>query len=73
MRFDNDEVYRLFRQSHKELYEDLWQLIERRESRLSWRWLGDHSAEGVAEYAFEDVSKVTITASGPNPNGGIHR
>jgi hypothetical protein len=58
MRFDSDEVYHLFRQSHKELYEDLWQLIERRESRLCWRWLGDHSAEGVAQYAFEHDGNV---------------
>jgi len=53
MGFDGDAVYRLFRQSHKDLYQDLWQLIERRETRLCWRWLGDHNAEGFAEYAFD--------------------
>ena len=53
MAHGTDEEYRLFRQSHKELHADLWRLIERRESRLCWRWLGDHDSEGHAQYGFE--------------------
>jgi len=53
MAHGTDEEYRLFRQSHKELHKDLWQLIEKRGSRLCWRWLGDHDSEGYALYSFE--------------------
>jgi hypothetical protein len=53
MGYDTDEIYHLFRQAHKELHKDLWHLIERRESRLCWRWLGSHDADGFAEYAFD--------------------
>ncbi len=53
MGFDSDDVYHLFRQSHKELCKDLWQLIERRETRVCWLWLGNHDADGYAEYAFD--------------------
>lgn len=48
-----DDGYQLFRQSHKELHEEFWQLIERRESRLCWLWLGDHDSEGYAQYSFK--------------------
>ena len=53
MGYDSNEVLHLFRQFHKDLYQDLWQLIERRETRLCWRWQGDHNEEGFAEYAFD--------------------
>ncbi|UCD49623.1 MAG: hypothetical protein JSW27_19085 [Phycisphaerales bacterium] len=53
MGFDSNDVYHLFRQEHKQLHEDLWHLIERREPRFCWRWLGDHDSEGYAEYTFE--------------------
>lgn len=53
MGFDSDDVYHLFRQEHKQLHEDLWHLIERREPRFCWRWLGNHDSEGYAEYVFD--------------------
>ena len=53
MGHDSNEAYHLFKQSHKELHQDLWQLIERRETRLCWLWLGDHDDQGFAEYAFD--------------------
>ena len=58
MTHNTDEQYQLFRQSHKELHQDLWRLIERRESRLCWLWLGDHDEEGYARYKFEHEGEV---------------
>lgn len=48
----NHENYRIFRESHKELHQDMWQLIERRDPGLCWRWNGSHSTHGYAKYTF---------------------
>ena len=54
----NQENYRIFRESHKELHQDLWQLIERRDPGLCWRWHGNHSSHGYARYTFSHEGRL---------------
>lgn len=53
MELGENRVYRLFRKHHKDLYQDLWDLIEKRDPKCCWRWMGDHDADGFAVYTFE--------------------
>lgn len=55
-----DEAYRVFWKSHRELHQELWQLIERRDPGRCWRWLGDHNPHGYAVYTFHHDSGVHV-------------
>lgn len=47
-----DRPYKVFRRQHRNLHRELWDRIEKRDPKLCWRWMGEHDAQGLPEYAF---------------------